>query len=1133
MPRIVKNQRTKVASKSEIQTQNSEETYFQRLKFNPALLGSVVAKYIGNMRLVALLVLTIVLMGSISFFSLPQRLNPEVKIPIVMVVTALPGASPEDVETLVTVPLENELKSAEGLDQITSVSNENVSMITLQFLSTVDVDQAKDDVQSRVDSVRELPDDAQDPQVNALDFEDQPIWTFAITTEGDPRTLMTFAQELQTSLEELSKVDRVVTSGFEKQEVVVALKPEKVQQYGLNPLLLSQSIQKSVSSYPAGTVETSNNAFSLTIAPSLTSIDDLRQIKVSFQGETYALGDIAQVSAAPKPNQQIAFLAKNQSEPQRAVTFYVYKSSAASINDAGKEVEVKVEEILQRYGETYTLTTVSNTSELISEQFTDLLGEFRSTMILVFVCLLIFLGLRQAMISSLTVPLTFLSAFIFMSIFKMSINFLSLFAFLLALGLLVDDTIVIVSAMTSYYKVGKFNPLQTGLLVWKDTIVPIWSTTITTIWSFVPLLLTTGIIGEFIKPIPIVVTVTMISSTAIAVLVTLPIMILILKPQVPGRVTLLLKILGVIASLGLLFFFVKDNPLLPAIGITFIIFLGIFALIFKGLKKRVEDFIANNTIARTVIEKVGKVSDKGLIDLHGFSQAYYRFIFKILSSKTSRRKVVFGIVVYAVVGFLLLPLGFVKNEFFPKTDGETVYINLELPAGTSLSNTEQEALKLLADLKNTPDTTFVTAEVGRGLSGFGGASNSQNITTFTLHLAKKEDRERQSFEVAEAVREQYKNYTVGKLNVVEESGGPPAGADIQIQLLGDDLDQLNGYAARLTDFLKNEPGAINVESSFKTGTTQLVFIPDQNKLVQAGVSVDSVALWLRMYASGFTLDSINLDPANDEKEDVVFRFDVANPEAQGLGALMIPTQTGASYPLLSLGSLETRANPTQITRDEGTRTITVTAAAQSGFSATETNQKLVKAAEELQLPQGYSWKTGGANEENQKSINSILQAMVVSAILILVTMVIQFNSFRQAFIVLIVIPLAVSSVFYVFSLFGIPLSFPALIGVLSLFGIVVTNSMFIVDKINLNLKEGLRLKEAIADAGASRMEPIILTKLCTVLGLLPITIADPLWRGLGGAIIAGLLLASTIMLLFIPSLYYMLFATREKKATNS
>jgi len=258
---------------------------------------------------------------------------------------------------------------------------------------------------------------------------------------------------------------------------------------------------------------------------------------------------------------------------------------------------------------------------------------------------------------------------------------------------------------------------------------------------------------------------------------------------------------------------------------------------------------------------------------------------------------------------------------------------------------------------------------------------------------------------------------------------------------------------------------------------------------------------------------------------VVFRVGSGAADTTGLSRISIPNTQGASFPILSLGHLETQTNPTLITRQNGARIITITGAVRQGYTAPQESKKVEQFADSMHLPDGYAWQTGGANEENQKSINSILQAMVISFLLILITMVIQFGSFRQATIVLMVIPLAVSSVFLLFAITGTPLSFPALIGVLSLFGIVVTNSMFIVDKINMNRRQGMPLKESIADAGASRLEPIILTKLCTVLGLLPITITNALWRGLGGAIISGILLSSTIMLLFIPSVYYTWFKT--------
>lgn len=270
--------------------------------------------------------------------------------------------------------------------------------------------------------------------------------------------------------------------------------------------------------------------------------------------------------------------------------------------------------------------------------------------------------------------------------------------------------------------------------------------------------------------------------------------------------------------------------------------------------------------------------------------------------------------------------------------------------------------------------------------------------------------------------------------------------------------------------------------------------------------------------------------SNINKKDIVFTFEGGSKNVDTLGTLEIPTQTG-TVPISALGSFVIQSNPTAITREDGKRTLSVSASVDEGYVVVDKNKDLETFADSLNLPAGYSWSTGGANEENERSVQSILQAMVVAFILILITMVIQFNSFRQAVIVLMVIPLAVSSVFAVFALTGTPLSFPALIGVLSLFGIVVTNSMFIVDKINLNLHEGMPFIDAVSDAGASRMEPIVLTKLCTIFGLLPITLADPLWRGLGGAVISGLLIASVIMLLFIPVVYYSWFGPKEVTAS--
>jgi hydrophobic/amphiphilic exporter-1 (mainly G- bacteria), HAE1 family len=1104
----------------------SHQSYLERLTFDPKMMSSAVAKYVTNIRVVLLLLMTIALLGTIAYTQLPKRLNPEVKIPIINIITVLPGAGPADVESLVTVPIEDELRSLKDVDTISSTSTDNVSIITVQFLSKVDRDKAKDDVQSAVDGVNDLPTDAQDPQVSALDFEDQPIWTFALLSDKSFPDLMRSAKDLRDDIDDLSKVDRVTTTGFDTQEVVVEASPSKLADYGLNPFTLSQAIKKARGSYPAGVVETGRNTFSLTIDPEIESTQDIRALQMSVGGKIVALSDVATVQERSKSGQQISYVATHDSPAQPAVTFYVYKTTGSNIDEAGDQVKEVVDAFVKENGSEYKIITLINTSEEITKQFDDLLGEFRTTIILVMGVLLLFLGLRQSLISSLTVPLTFLSAFFLMQMFGMSINFLSLFSFLLALGLLVDDTIVVVSAMSLYYRSGKFTPVETGLLVWKDTIIPIWSTTLTTIWSFVPLLITSGIIGEFIKPIPIVVTVTMISSTAISVLITLPLMIILLKSALPPRVVILLKILAWVAALGIIIALASQSLIFPLIVLVYIVLTLVFLRVLPALRLRFarlkRDRVKKNSRLSKASAFFSRLSSQGIIDVEPFAERYKQLVLRILSKKSSRRKVMAATVIYSVFCFALLPMGFVKNEFFPKTNQNSIFVQVEYPAGTTLENTAKQAEPILEKLRTIPETEFVTAEIGRGgASGFGGSSsNANNLAYFSLRLTDMEERSVNSYEIAEQIRTDFAGYTDGTLSVIEESGGPPAGADLQIKLLGEDLTQLNGYADKIVDHLESNNSVTNVNKSIKEGTSKIVFVPDSNKLAENGLTPDTLGFALRTFASGFTLDEIALESGDSEKTDIVLRLDTGTANIENLSQLSVPNPTGKSVPLLSIGRFVPKVSPTSITRENFRRTISVSAASRPGTVVTTENKKLEDFANTLDLPAGYEWMTGGVNEENAKSIQSILQAMVLSAILILITMVIQFGSFRQALIVLIVIPLAVSSVFLAYALTGTPLSFPSMIGILSLFGIVVTNSMFIVDKINLNQKEGMSFEESIADAGASRMEPIILTKLCTIFGLLPITLADPLWRGLGGAIISGLLIASTIMLLFIPVLYY-------------
>ncbi len=1082
------------------------------------------AKYLKNVRVVVLLVITILFVGFFSILTLSKRLNPEVKLTIVSVSTVLPGASPSDVETLLTTPLENKLLGIKGLDTITSSSQDNVSVVVMQFLSGVDKDKARTDVQAAVSEVTGLPTDAKTPKVTALDFEDTPIWNFTLTSKGDMPSLMRYAEELKTKISDLHNIDRVVLTGFDTQEIQVLIDPEKVNNLGLNPMALSSAIKTATVAFPAGTVRSDGSSFTVTIDTDTSTIDDLRNLRFNIAGKALKLGDVATVAFRSQPNQHKTFLATKESPMVQGVNFFVYKTSSADITKTVKTVEELVNNEMKVKSGQFGVTTVLNTGERINTQFTDVIGEFKSTIILVFINLLLFLGLRQALISSITIPLTFLMSFAWMSGLGQTINFISLFALLLAFGTSIDDTIVTVSALTKYFGTKKLTPNEAGLMVWRDFVVPIWTTTVTTVWAFLPLILTTGIIGEFIKPIPITVATTMYSSTFVAWFITLPLMIVLLKPNLPARLKKFIGGLGLLFSVYIVYSLSPKNWLsLPILGVYLLIVLLTYKLrVILG--KKIADGVKTLKYWEKTKEFFGRLVNKGLIDTDGLGEKYHQLISRILGSKFGRKTVLICLVVYALVAYALLPLGQVKNEFFPKTNGDNLYVTITFPAGSSLEIMEGEAKIVLEKLRSTPELKSVTAEIGRQTGSNGSEADSANSVLYSVILNPKEKRKQTSMEISDILRKELASYPKGKVTVSEPSSGPPAGSDVQVKLVGDDLDVLNRYADKIVDNLSKQSGVVNVDKSIKSGTGKLTFVPDKDKLIQAGVTLDNVGFWLRSAVSGFQLDTLKV---GDQDKNIVFYMDQSGLSPAELERINIPTANGP-LPISTLGHFELKNNPTIITHESGKRTMSVFASVLPGYSVSDANKNLLKYVDsELNLPAGYSWKTGGVNEENTKSVMSILKAMILSFILIMATMVIEFGSYRQAAMILSLIPFAVAGVFYVFGLTGTPLSFPALIGVMALFGVVVTNAMFIVEKINQNRARGMTINQAIADAGKSRLEPILLTSLTSILGLIPITLGNALWRGLGGAIISGLLFSGIIMLFYIPVMYKTIYSEEE------
>lgn len=1105
----------------------SLRTYLELLKFNNNLFSGIASPYFKNIRFTLLFVFAVFFFGIYSFISVPRNLNPEVNIPIVTISAFFPGASPKDVESLVTIPLENQIKKIDGVSTYRSSSSENLSLLIVEFIAGTDPKQARNEVRSAADGVV-LPSEIKKPEIKELDFENIPVWTFSLVKEGnsDTASLMRLSKRLKKNLEKLATIERIELTGLEKQSIQLILKPELLKSCRIDINQISQAIKSSLVSFPGGVVETSDNSFTVNLEKTSSNLSKIREINLDLPCGEFILGDIAEISYYPEKNEYYNLISENGGKPHPAVKFAVYKTKDSRVDRAVSTVRKEVEKEIAVYKNTYKIISLIDYDEQINKQFSELTENFLQTLFLVFIVMFIFYGLRQALVASLAIPFPVLITFIAMQALGISLNFISIFSLLIALGLFVDNAVVIIEAYTSYYKTKKFTPLETALLVYKDFKIPLFSINLVTVWAFLPLLIAGGIIGEFIKPLPIIVSVSMFASVLTAFAFTLTSMMVLTRFHLPYRLKFLIGLLSAILLLILGFLIIPKSSLFLVTYLIFILLLFVYFRLRKMIFQLGKNFFRKFHKFRKTFHFSKNVANEGLISLSFISDNYRKLLTYIIIQKKARIKFLILIGLFCFLTYLLLPFGALVNEFFPKTDQEELYLQVELPTGTKKAKSSEEMQDLFEKVRKINGIDYILGEVGvRFSSGVGFGRSADNIFLYTLVLEKKGLRKENSIETAKKIRELFKDYNQGKLSVLEITGGPPAGADVSLSLLGDDLGKLNNYADNLISYLASVPGVNNPEKSIKETNSRLSFEVDPSKLKKYKISELAIGSALRNFITGQNLATLRFE--EEDEEEIIFKVSHDFLTPADISLIEVSTPSG-TVPVSELGKFTLKENPQVISREEGKRTLAVNAQVLPGYSASTINKNLLSYAnQKLGLSQNYEIKSGGANEENTKSVQSIILAMGLSAILILITMVIQLGSFRKALLVMLVIPLAVSGVFFWFSLTGTPLSFPALIGILALFGVVIANSIVIVDKINQNLASGISQNEALIDAGASRIEPILLTSISSMVGLIPITLSDPLWRGLGGAIIAGLSVSGILMLIVIPIAYYYFYPQKR------
>lgn len=993
--------------------------------------------------------------GFSAAVSINRESSPEVQIPVAVISSALPGASPEDVERLVTEELEGAVSNIEGIKKLTSSSREGVGTVVVEFEASADIDKSINKVKDEVDRIKgNLPSDATDPLVTDVNFSDQPVIIASIVSDLPVTEFKEETDVLVDEVESIAGVSRAEVTGVRKREVTVVVKKEALALYGLTLNNVISAIGANNVTAPVGSVEVDGVEYGVEFKGRFEDTRDVGMIPVSTgKGTVVHLSDVAFVSDGVEEARTMSRVSINGEAPYQAATLLIYKQRGADITRLSKDIANLIEEKKADENTDSLITITYDAGKQIIDDLSQLTMTGLQTVGLVLLVLFASLGFRPALIASFSIPLSFLTALLVMNTTGNTLNFISLFSLILSIGILVDTAIVVVEAIHTNIKEGipKHEAVKKAI---QEFHYPLTTGNLTTIAVFFPLFTISGVTGEFIDSIPFTVISVLVSSLAISL------------------------------------------AFIPLIASTFLKAEG------------------------------GTIEDRQERYAQLLRDWYKSKIPWLLDSR--KRKISFlGILSVLFILLISFPFfGIIRVSFFPQSDVDYLYLNLKEPQGTPLEHTDLAIRPVEDILLAIPEIESFTTTVGAGSAFDQNPSSGPRFASITINLYK--ERTRSSTEVLKEIEEALRPYTDLDVQIYQPNEGPPSGAPVLVTFYGDDLNELKHLANTAADILRDIEGTRIVSSSGEDDASEFALTVDREKAAQLGLSPAIIANTLRTAIFGTEATTIKKD---GEEIDVVVKLNlnsdfrtVHDTNRATLDAVAeLPTVTQRGTVLLGTvltSSLE--ASSDVIEHEDEKRIASASSQVAEGYIGREVALVFEERfKDEVKIPEGITMKIGGETEDVDQSFKDMFRALAMGVIFVFGVLVVQFNRFRQAFIVLSVVPLSLIGVLLGLLITREYLSFPSMLGFIALAGIVVNNAIILVDVWNRMraLDPSMPLREVVIEGAALRLRPILLTTITTIVGIAPLIFASSLWRPIAVAIMFGLLFAVVLTLLLVPVLY--------------
>ena len=1004
---------------------------------------------------------TIIVAGSFALIQIPKEVQPPVNIAEGVVVTALPGASAGDIETLVTNKLEDQISGIANIDTMKSVSSNSISRIIVQFDANANITQSIQNLRNAVAKASpNLPTDATTPSVTKISFSNTPVLIASVSAPAPPLLFSSVGQTVSDALKRVSGVSDVNVAGVPARQVTVVVNKKKLLTYGLQISNVMGAIQAANAPLPAGSISIRGVSYNIHFNGGITSPDTINNIVVANKnGAPVYVRDVAHVFNGLAPATTYSRISIHGKPDQNAITFSVYKQTSASTQGVALAVKKEFTKLQKTTlaGYSVYISPATDMSIQVGKQLGNLAKTGIETVVLVLLVLLLTIGWREAVVAALSIPLSFLITFVGLYLTGNSLNFISLFALILAVGILVDSGIVVTEAIHSRMRDGR-DALSAAHKALSDYAWPLIAGTMATIAVFIPLFFISGIIGKFIAGIPYTIIFILLASIFVA--------------------------LGIV----------------PLIAIS----------LSKKHKNRFEELQEEYTDRIT--------------------QWYKRMLRSVLEHRRAQKIFLFSLAGLFVLSLSLPALGMVQTILFPQKNQDFAFINITEPQGTTLAVTNKAVKEVEAVLYKDSDISSFQTTVGQSSAlksgALGGAASGGNVANITINLplGHKET----SAHIVSSLQRKLSSITDATVQVLQVTGGPPSGAPVQIQFLGNNLNNLITAADRAKQLLATIPGVTNLTSSTQNNGTKFDLTIDRAKAAALGVNTRTVAMTLRSAINGTKVISITKP---NKTIDVIVKMDMnasytspSDTNKTTLASIRNLTVPGSSGPVL-LGSILTQSlaqSNASITHKNKIRMETVSAYPSNKTTTSAIVSAFQKHIGELSLPAGVSVSYGGNTKSINKSFSQMFVALIAGLLFMFMILIVAFNSFRYTFYLIMIVPLSLIGVLDGLALAGQPISFPSLLGVIALGGIIINHAIILMDSMLHRLREApdAPLIDSVIDSAATRLRPIVLTTITTAIGMIPLSLASATWSPLAFSIMFGLLFAIVLTLVLTPVLFY-------------